>query len=395
MTAVSGARFSSAGPDQLEPVLAGRRILVAHPSPDLYGSDRALLRALHALRAAGAHVEVIMPEVGPLNDELAANAFSVATLPFPVLRKALLRPSRLLQLPITSARAVSHLRREICRRSPHLVYVNTVTLPHWLLAARSTGVPVVCHVRELESQLRRGAATALLSPLLLADGVIANSEATRQFLCAAVAPLDRRTRVIYNGFKFPGSPVAPPEGLPVRVALVGRLSPRKGQDVAISALSRLREKGHQVDLDLIGSAYPGYEWFTDSLKSQAQDLGVAAHVHFTGFQRDVTSAYTDAAVVLVPSRLEPFGNVAVEALGMGRPVVASRVGGLPEIVRDGETGYLVPPSDDEALARAVERLIKHPEKAAAMGAMGASDVRARFSLQGAARALPAFLASVL
>jgi glycosyltransferase involved in cell wall biosynthesis len=238
-------------------------------------------------------------------------------------------------------------------------------------------------------------ALALFGPLVLADRVIANSEATRRFLTEVAGSIGRRTEVIYNGFEFDDPTAVSTAHFPHRLVLVGRLSPRKGQDVAIAALSRLREMGHCVELDIVGSAYPGYEWFIESLKSQAVQLGVADQVRFTGFQKNVASAYAAGTIALVPSLLEPFGNVAVEALAAGKPVVASRVGGLPEIIREGETGYLVPPSDSEALAAAVATLLNDPLGRARMGALGAVDVRNRFSLERSEKELPAFLAEAI
>ena len=83
----------------------------------------------------------------------------------------------------------------------------------------------------------------------------------------------------------------------------------------------------------------------------------------------------------MPSRLEPFGNVAVEGSASGRPVIAAAVGGLPEIVEDGVTGSLVPPDDAAQLALAIHRMLQAPQLAADLGARGASRVRRRFSME--------------
>jgi glycosyltransferase involved in cell wall biosynthesis len=92
----------------------------------------------------------------------------------------------------------------------------------------------------------------------------------------------------------------------------------------------------------------------------------------------MTSAYHDADAVIVPSRVEPFGNVAVEGLAAGRPVIASAVGGLPEIVTDRSTGRLVTPDDPTALANAILEVAEAPDVARRMGFVAATEARERF-----------------
>jgi glycosyltransferase involved in cell wall biosynthesis len=135
-----------------------------------------------------------------------------------------------------------------------------------------------------------------------------------------------------------------------------------------------------VTLTLVGDGFPGYEDHIDGLHT----LAAAEHVDdvtvFAGFQ-DPAPYLSAADVVLVPSRVEPFGLVAVEALLLGRAVIASRVGGLAEIVRDGETGVLVEPDDPQALADAIIRLLSDPAVRTTLGHAGEADARSRFSME--------------
>lgn len=356
-----------------------RRVLVAHPFPDRYGADRMLVAALRSLADDGIEVTVSVPEPGPLLATLDEHRIQYDVAPFPVLRKALLRPAPFAKLVATSPVAVTRLVRELRRHRPDLVYVNTLTMPHWLLAARLAGVAAVCHVREAEHQLPRAVQRALVAPLRLATVVIANSQGTARWATGNAPGLARRTRVVYNGFDFP--PVAPRrEGArPLQLVLVGRLNPRKGPDLAIDAVAQLAA-GCDVELTIVGDAFRGYEWYADELRQLAAARGVAERVHFTGFAADVTAAYAAADIVLVPSRVEPFGNVAVEAMAAGRPVVAARVGGLPEIVSDGETGLLCEPGSATDLASAVRRLADDRPLADRLAAAGAASVRDRFGM---------------
>ena len=353
-----------------------RRILVAHPSPDVYGSDRQLLESLAGMRAAGWAVTVHLPGDGPLVDLMSDTPVRVQQ--FPVLRKALLRPGALVRLVLTTPRDLVRIVRTIRAAHPDAVYVNTVTIPLWILAARLTRTPVLVHVHEAEEDAPRILRIALLAPLLLASAVIANSEASRRVLIDGLPRLARRTTVIPNGIPDIAGD-SPDAAEPGRLALVARLSPRKGVDVALDAVALLRRRGYPVSLDVCGTAYPGYEWFDRQLRDRAGKPDLAGAIRFLGYVNPTGPVLARASVVLVPSRTEPFGNTAVEGFLARRPVVASRVQGLAEIVADGRTGLLVPPGDAVALAAAIARILDDPALARTLAEAGRTEAETRFS----------------
>lgn len=353
------------------------RVLIAHPSADVYGSDRQLLESIDALRAAGWEVTVCLPAGGPLVGLLADARVHIAS--FPVLQKSLLRPASLLGMALRTPRDLFRLLRRLRSVRPDVVYVNTVTIPWWILAARLARVPVLVHVHEAEEDVPRVVAIGLAAPLLLAHTIVANSAASARVLTDAIARLAQRTVVVPNG--VPDRGAAPVEAArPDRLAVVARLSPRKGIDVALEALALLRGQGRDVELDVCGTTYPGYEWFEQQLRERSAAPDLRGAVHFVGYRNPTTPILAGAAVVLVPSRSEPFGNTAVEALLAQRPLVASRVQGLTEIVEDGRTGLLVPPGDAPALAEAIARLLDDEALAEGLAAAGRRDAVARFAL---------------
>lgn len=353
-----------------------RHVLVAHPSADAYGSDRQLAESMIAFREAGWDVSLCLPADGPLTGIVDAKVRFVG---FPVLRKALLRPHRLMLLVLGMPTAVLRLVRLIRELRPDLVYVNTVTIPWWIFAARLCRVRVFAHVHEAEDAAPRAVRIALNAPLLLADTVIANSRASRQVLVAAVPALARRTRVVPNG--IPDNGAAPfSSARRGHLALVGRLSPRKGVDVALEAVALLRNAGRDVTLEICGTVFPGYEWFEKQLRDRARQPDLAGSVTFAGYVNPTLPVLARSEVVLVPSRTEPFGNTAVEALLAARPLVASDVQGLAEIVEHERTGLLVPPDDAAALAGAVARYLDDPEWARRVAAVGRSEALRRFGV---------------
>ena len=375
--------MSSAGHRDTD-VKSFRHVLVCHPGSELYGSDRMVLESVAALHGAGCTVTVTVPELGPLVEVVEATGARVVVLPVPVLRKAHLSPRGLLHLAGDVVRRFPAMLRLVRGTRSDLVYVNTVTLPLWLLAARVGRRPAVCHVHEAEDGLPPLVARCLSAPLLLARTVIVNSDSARAGLVAALPALRSRAQLVYNGVAGPPGPVARPRELlagQARLVLVGRLSPRKGTDVAVAAVHLLRDRGRDVRLDLVGAAFPGYEWFVDDLRRQVHDAGLDEHVRFLGFTSDVWPALAAADVVLVPSRVEPFGNVAVEAALADRPVVASRVQGLREIVTDGATGVLVEPGSPLALAEAVSGLLDDWPGARRLAELAHAEARRRFSAE--------------
>jgi glycosyltransferase involved in cell wall biosynthesis len=361
------------------PVQHRRTVLVAHPSPDLYGSDRVALASVEALVARGWRVVTTVPQEGPLVGPLRRAGADVVVCPTPVLRKAVLRPAGLLRMLATSVGSIAPAVRLMRRHRPDVVYVSTLTAPLWPLLARACGRPLVCHVHEAEAGAPTLLQRALAAPLLASSSVIANSRFTRDTLSAAIPRLRARTSVVTNPVRGPERVSAPRDELagPVRLLYVGRLSPRKGPQVAIEAIAELRARGVAVHLDLLGSTFPGYEWFERDLREDVSRRGLDGRVAFLGFRADVWSAVAAADVVVIPSVAdESFGNAAVEALLGARPVIVSDAAGLAEAVADHASAHVVPRGDATALADAVEKVVanwRQQRAAARAGATAAAE----------------------
>lgn len=379
-----------------------RRVLAAHPSPDLYGSDRQFAESVRGFGEAGWRVDVMLPETGPLAELLEQTTARVHVAATVVLRKSLLSPRGLAGLAWRAPASVLGAVRMIRRLRPDVVYVNTITVPGWIAAARLCRVPAIVHVHEAEEDSSAAVRAGLSAPLLLASSVIANSRASREALLAGVGRIGGRARrrlaartdVLYNG-------VARPDGtqgvdpIPGRMAFVGRLSPRKGVDVALEALAQLRAEGRDVSLDVCGTVFAGYEWYEQQLRDRAAQPDLAGAVDFLGYVHPTGARIAAAQAVLVPSRVEPFGNTAVEAQLAGRPVIASDVQGLREIVADGDTGLLVAPDDPMALAAALAKVLDDPAWARDLAAAGRRSAQERFGVEAYRARIAAAVAAVV
>ncbi len=361
---------------------AGVRVLLAHPSSDLYGSDRVALETAAAIAAAGGRVLATLGSAGPLQDRLARVGAEVVVTPAPVLRKSLMSAAGTARHLAEVVRTTPAMVRLLRRFRPDVVYVSTVTVPWWIVLARLSGARVVVHVHEAEDALPRPVRTALAAPLALAHDVLANSEASRGLLLGDLPLLRRRTRVLHNGVPGPARAEPPRAELtgPVRLVVIGRVSPRKGTDTAVAAVREIVERGVEVTLDVVGGVVPGNERFEAELRERAERDGVADRVRWRGVLPDVWPVLAAADVALVPSWVESFGNAAVEAMLAARPVVAGTARGLCEIVRSGENGLLVPPGDAVALADAVTSLVADWPAARARAVAAREEALRRFSV---------------
>lgn len=166
-----------------------------------------------------------------------------------------------------------------------------------------------------------------------------------------------------------------PSGAPL-IGTAGRLEPAKGYDLLLQAVDRLRAGYPDLRCVIAGSGSLEQE-----LKTAAQALGLDGRVIFTGFRTDIPRLLLAMDIFALPSRTEGIPYALLEASAAGLPVVASRVGGVPEIICDGQAGLLVAPEQVEALAAALDRLLREPELAAQMGRRAAADTAAQFTLE--------------
>jgi glycosyltransferase involved in cell wall biosynthesis len=205
-----------------------------------------------------------------------------------------------------------------------------------------------------------------------ADLVRVPSEAAREYAVAEDRVPRDKVRVVLNG-AFEPRHVPEKENRQLRerlaipgdaavISTVGRLHPEKGIQVALEALSIVTFASRRPVHYVVAGDGP----CAARLRDRATELGSPAH--FVGYQSDVAPWFTVADLVWMPSFNEAFGIAAAEAMAARRPLIASAVGGLTEVVRDGETGFLVPPGDPAALARATQSLLAAPERLAALGA---------------------------
>lgn len=334
-------------------------VLIAHPSSDLYGSDRVLLESVSGLTSQGFRVIVTIPDTGPLTSELERVGADVRTCPTPVLRKSQLHPKGMLRLVAGVVTGLYQAGRLLSAVDPDIVYVNTLTVPLWSVVARMRKRPVLLHVHEAEGSASRIIRIILALPALLATVTVANSRFSAETLTSAVPFVRDSVVVVHNAVAGPLVHQRARNLIsgPIQLLYMGRLSPRKGVDLTVSAVAELARRGIVSSLNIVGDVYPGYEWYEEELHRRVTETGLDDAVKFHGFQRSVWSFVAACDIVLVPSRLdESFGNTAVEAVLAARPAIVSQTTGLKEAGGGFESVRFVARDEASAIADAVEAI---------------------------------------
>jgi glycogen(starch) synthase len=337
--------------------------------PDLGGVEVFTARLAAALLERGHEVALITSRAGlTACEEDRWGAIPVYRLPF----EATLHGCDHEQV-IALRRRLAELKRAL---RPDVVHLNTsgASLLFHLLTARAAGAPSVLTVHWLPN--REGVDLRLCErALAAADWIVAVTQGCLREALKRSPDVAARTSVIYNS--LPPAAVAPmPLASDVpRLLCLGRLETQKGFDVAIRALAAVRARFRAVRMTIAGDGAERVR-----LEQLAGALGLADVVRFTGWiaPDDVPHLINDHTLVVMPSRYEPFGLVALQAGQMGRPLVASHIPGLSEVVRDGETGVLCATEDAPAFAAAIASLIEQPAAAAEMGQRARAHVVAAF-----------------
>jgi glycosyltransferase involved in cell wall biosynthesis len=272
----------------------------------------------------------------------------------------------------------------IWRERPHIVHTHTSKagiLGRW--AAWFCRIPIIVHTphghvfwgyfspwqTRLFVLLERWAARITTAIVTLTP------QEKEDHLRFRIAPKEKFT-VIHSGVDlqtfradlYPPSETKALLGIPSEmtvVGTVGRLTPVKGQEVLIRAASELISRGEKIFLVLLGDGE-----LRRHLEDLSYRLDIAGYVRFLGWRPDVAQVMAACDIFCLPSRNEGMGKVLVEAMAMGKPIIASSIGGIPDIVRSGENGILVPAGDAAAWAEAIAHLCRDPEERRRMGDAG-------------------------
>ncbi len=340
----------------------------------LGGAQRQLVELLKGLKEKNTPLEVIA-----LSTEKTDYAQSVRDLGIPL--------TLISQSGKWSWSAFFTLKRALKRSRPDIVQTWLFTADlYGRIAAKMSGVPVIIStVRSVE--LDKPAHYVLADRLLnrWTDRFIVNAKAVGDVLTEREKVSREKIDLIYNGLDLTGLDPAKQDGffrkkhglsagIPV-IGIVGRLAPVKDHETFLKAAALAAADLPEAVFVVVGGGP-----LKATLESQAKRLGLSSRVRFLESQLQVAEVYSGLDLLVVSSLYEGCSNVVLEAMAMGKPVIATSVGGNPELVIQGKTGLLVPPKDAGLLAQRIKEMVLQPQKRLEMGRQARLMVKERFTL---------------
>ena len=331
----------------------------------LGGGQRSLLLILERLNKKRFKPFLICPSGGDLIEK--AKKLGVETA---IIKMGTLKRLNFFYIPVT----VWKLKRFIKQKNIDLIHTDAPRQTFYTgIAARLAGKPIIWHVRVSDPE--ENVYNKFL--LTLSSKVIAVSKAVRERL-EEVAPRSDKFVVIYNGVDLTefNQQLADKrfkeefeiEDDWILVGTVGQLTRGKGQDIFLRAAAQVSKLFPNVKFIIVGD---GNEDYRKKLEDLSKELRIAEKVIFAGFREEIPQIMSSLDIVVLSStHLEGFSRIILEGMASSKPVIATRVGGNPEAVKDGKTGILVSPGDPQRLAKAILELVKNENKRFQLGIAG-------------------------
>jgi glycosyltransferase involved in cell wall biosynthesis len=361
----------------------------------MYGADVGLLHSIKSIDRGKYYPIVVlpsdMPAEGMLTTALKALGVEYHIVPLGILRRKYLKIGALIPLAVELIRGIAYVRATARKRKVALVYVNTIVAVAGPIGGRLAGVPVLWHIREILAMPKPVRWTLYKTMSLCASRLVCISKAVRDSLLNEAPNLAAKSLVIYNAVTAAtgdgsGSQAGLREEIGVAptaplVGMVGRITHWKGQEILAEAAGLLIKSHPDLHFVAVGSYFSDESHYLDGLKQRIEKLGLVGRFHLADYRSDVTSVYRALDIFVLPSiKPEPFGRVTVEAMTQGCPVIATNHGGTVELIEEGVTGMLVPPSNPEALAQAITLLLADKELRLRMGEAASAYAKEHFGL---------------
>jgi glycosyltransferase involved in cell wall biosynthesis len=348
-----------------------RKILFLEQQSWLSGAQRVLESVLDATAEQYEPI-VAFPDEGPFSRKLADRNIQTLTYPLGFYQTGRKSRAEMLEFAGRTLLSAFKLMAVICRQDVGLVYINGPRcMPAGVLAARLTGRPALFH---LHLTLVRKPEILLVSTLgCFVSTIVSCSRAAAAGIIRANRNLAGKTHILYNpivncagaagDLAQPQRPAG--DSSVVTLGVVGRITKPKGHRILLNALGRLGPQNKaRVRVILVGAPSPDNSadlTYAHHLKECVTQFGLQTRVEWAGYQAAVGPFYRGMDVLVQPSLSnsgESMPLAVLEALQHGVPVIASWTGGIPEVIRHGSNGLLVPPGDEVALARTLERFLQ-------------------------------------
>jgi len=364
-----------------------RRVLLVAWAPFFSGAERAMLLTLRSLDPSRYVPFVLAGTEGEFASQVRAMGIPCEVAALSPLEK---------RWPVAGVASIAAVLRAAVRRRVSIIHTNEVpSFQPAGYAARLLRIPAITHVRFPDSAagygwfLRPGFARALF----VSDALLQEATANAPGL------FDGKSDVLHDGVE-PQPSWSDGEATECRrqldlpidrplVAIAGQIADVKGIWEFVDAATLIADRLPEPVFVVLGDDLKNGGQTRRAMEERVAARGLIERFRFLGFRTDAPRIVQAFDIVTVPSHVEPLGNATLEAMAAGRPVIGSRVGGIPEMVVDGETGVLVPPKDPRSLADAIERLVRDPALRARMSAAARRRAHDAFGIEAHGRRLQA------
>lgn len=336
------------------------------------GGSQSLLTLWQALPPLAWRGEIVCPAEGPFTD--SAREVGAAPLIYPYAQPQW-------QRPLSTWRNHRAWKKIITALQPDIIHANAIDAARSVAsAAANLHVPLICHVRFPSS---RDDIPWAFRNLPKPTAFIFNSRALHDEMWPTLSIHCHTSRayVVHNAVDLKVfTPTPQPRSHPFRIGIIGNLTPMKAHDVFLLMAAEVVKHGLNAEFLIVGDDVLnlGRE---QELRDLTKQLCIENHVRFLGHRSDIAAVLADLHLLVLTSRIEPFGRVLIEAMACGRPVIAMNVGGIPEIIKEGETGYIVDAGDYQTMAQRVIGLLNDPIQWEKLSRQGAADAASRFSAE--------------
>ncbi len=370
-----------------------RVMFVSHVSKK-YGACRSLLTLIDGLlKKEGVKVHVIIPNKGEITEDFENRGIDYSIIPIKswvsdkntlLLKKILRFFFNLIISFIVALKAIFW--------TADIVYTNSSVTPVGAIAAFLSRKPHIWHIREFGEEdyglaFDFGGKLSMKLIDILSFKIIVISEALRKKYANYISPtkIQRIYNAVYLNRLNDNMNIISNDSYKVnvtnskihRIVIVGLINPCKGQIDAVLAVSELLKYGTEVELNIIGDGDPNY---VNLLKQTISKNRIGKNVRLLGYMNDIVPILKLADIVLVCSRSEAFGRVTIEAMSAGKPVIGTRSGATPELIKEGFNGLLYEYGNYKELARKIKYLVDEPEKARKMGENGFREATTKFGV---------------
>lgn len=383
-------------------VKAAKRVLYANPTHKMGGAEFSLLALMEKLNRRLYEPILLCPSDGLLSQMCHERNIKTLFLPSipPPAGRAITAYRTLLQNAFFIKRLIQKFDISLVHsNSPRMAY-------HSGLAARWARVPHITHVRHISDSVF---ASPLKSRFLLylSQRILTVSEATSAMIIQHAPYAKAKVEVVHNGIgSVPTFDQAQIQACRAEfgstnddylLAIIGAITPLKGQEVILRALPTILSSFPQCKLLIVGQAmWPKDIEYAEQLRVLAKELGISEHLIWTGFRRDIPRLLASIDLLIhCPIEADAFPRILLEAGTQATLIVASRIGGIPEQVLDGETGLLVEPNQPEALAQAVIKLLEDRQLSQQLGVAAQQRTLAVFSIEQHVRKMVAIYQTLL